>query len=198
MYVILLTLLILIVILTVILFIPIKLKISHNKNLEIQLKIFMLKITLYSNKKKKHSKNKSMGYSNNNYSENIFSKAKKQGITNSIKSVYNFFNTSRKLLKEILEKTEINDLTFIIKVGSENSFNTALVYGQASTLVYSSFGILYSLKCPQNYQVKVIPDFTENKNSFILNLEIEFKLIYLILSFLKYSKKLKTISKIKS
>ncbi len=196
MYAILFTLLILIIFLTVILFIPIKLKISQHKNLKIQIKIFMLKITLYSNEKKKNIENNSMNLSNNSNSESIFSKVKKQGIINSIKAVYNFFSVSGKLLKDILEKTEINDLTFILKVGNENSFNTALAYGQASALVYSSFGILYSLKRPQNYQVKVIPDFTESKNSFILNLEIKFKLIYLILSFLKYSKKLKTISKI--
>lgn len=197
MYAILLTLLILIIFLIIILFIPLDLEINHNKNLEIKLKVFILKITLYSNKKKKNTKNKSIVRSNNSDYKNIFSKVKKQGIINSIKAIYNFLSTSGKLVKDILKKTEINDFTFILKIGGENSFNTALTYGQASALVYSSFGILYSLKRPKNYQVKVMPDFTGNKNSFVLNLEIKFKLIYLISSLLKYSEKLKTISKIK-
>ena len=112
--------------------------------------------------------------------------AESKSLIDRIHYFLNLMKASKELVLNILNKIEIEDLTFKLKVGGSDPFETATHYGQASGAVYSAFSAICCSKKPINYEVNVSPDFISEKSSLVMNLDIKLRPIYMIYFLFKY------------
>ena len=168
--------------LTLLLLVPFHLIINYDGKLGIFMKIFGIKFSIKGkskNKAKKKKPKEEKKISNQKSAEN-------KSLIDRIHYFLNLMKASKELVLNILNKIEIEDLTFKLKVGGSDPFETATHYGQASGAVYTAFSAICCSKKPINYEVNVSPDFISEKSSLVMNLDIKLRPIYMIYFLFKY------------
>lgn len=168
--------------LTLLLLVPFHLIINYDGKLGIFMKIFGIKFSIKGKSKNKAKKKKPKEKKKISNQKSAESKS----LIDRIHYFLNLMKASKELVLNILNKIEIEDLTFKLKVGGSDPFETATHYGQASGAVYSAFSAICCSKKPINYEVNVSPDFMSEKSSLVMNLDIKLRPIYMIYFLFKY------------
>lgn len=168
--------------LILLLLVPVHLIINYGEKLGIFMRVFGIKFSLKSPSKNKAKKKKPKEKKKISIEKNTENKS----LIDRIDYFLNLIKASKELISNILSKIEIQDLTFKLKVGGSDAFETATRYGQASGAVYSAFSAICCKKKPLNYEVNVSPDFMSQKSSLLMNLDIKLRPIYMIYFLIKY------------
>lgn len=193
-YILLFTLIALISLLILLLFVPINIVIEYDKHLDIKLKILFFKFNLYgSNMTKKTQINKSISNSQNISFRKSISKIKKIGIIKFLNLIVEAIKVSGTIISEILQKIDFNDTVFNLEIGSNDACSTAISYGQASIAMTIIYEYLVSLNILKSYQISVNPNFLSEKISCKLKLDVSFKIIHMILVFIRNQKELSNL-----
>lgn len=179
-------------------FLPIRLTIEYDKNLKLYVKILFFKFSFDFSENKQKSvnntniKNKNDSIRNKNLNS-VLDTIKKKGYINSLKLIINILKTSGNLSLEILKKINVNDLTFFLKLGGNDAASIAIKYGQACSVIYSLFGYIISIKSPEIYNVKVIPDF-DSKSTFLYSkITVTITILYFLQKGIKYINRIKNL-----
>lgn len=175
--------------LILLLLLPVHLIVNYNEKLEIFVKFFGIKFSVKNksgNKKRTKKQDKGKKISNEK-------PAKNESLLDRIYLFLNFIKASKDFVLNVLSRTEIENLTFKLKVGGSDACETATRYGQASSTVYSAFSAICRSKKPLNYEVGVSPDFMSEKSSLMMNLDVKSQPFYIIYFLIKYVKALKNL-----
>lgn len=186
--------LILIILIFLILLLPIKITtICEHGKWKIDLKILFLSIDLsrisqVGNDELKKKAVKKNGSYRKNFEVNF------EGID----SVYDFFcllkmimKTAKKIFILAIKKLNVEDLTFKIAIGSENSAETAINYGRISSVVYPVAAWLVDLNKPKSYSISVSPNFLSAKTNFFFKLCAKTRIWNLLILVIEILKNLK-------
>jgi len=195
----LLTLIVLIIlaamILILIFFLPVNLIFEYDKFLIIKLKLFFFTFTLYKQSEgKKESDTEEEKKTDSSAPHNIVKNVQKRGLLSTLNLVIASLKSAGRIVKEVLENVQINNLSFLLKVGGKDASSAALSYGKACSTVYTLLGYISSIKPIETYDVSVQPEFTSEKVRLKFKLDIMIKIFYLLKVSFKYLKKLKNIS----
>lgn len=169
------------------LFAPISLIINYDSGLEVKIKILGIKLKVFGKNIKAKTAEKNPNPSKQG--------KKEKDLNENLQTALQALKSSKDALTEIFKKITIKDLVFRLKVADKDASKTAISYGQASGIVYSIFSLINSIKPATEYDVLVLPDFLSEKSSVFLNFEISLKLFSLLLSTVKYAKKISEILK---
>lgn len=99
--------------------------------------------------------------------------------------------TAKKIVILAIKKLTVENLTFKIAVGSENSAEVAINYGRISSVVYPIAVWLIDLNEPKNYSVSVSPDFLSSEINFRLKLCVKTKIWNLLILVIEILRNLK-------
>lgn len=165
--------LVLIILIFLILLLPIKVTTVHERGKwKIKLKILFFSIDLsrisqIGNDELQKKTIKKSGSYHKNFEVNF------EGVDN----ICDFFcllgmiiKTAKKIVILAIKKLTVENLTFKIAVGSENSAETAINYGRISSVVYPVAAWLVDLNEPKSYSISVSPDFLSSEINFRLKL----------------------------
>lgn len=187
---------VLICLLIFILLFPMNIIIEHEKNLNIRLRILFFKFNLYGSnivKTKKYQINESMiDRQNINFGEPI-DKVKKIGIINFLNLIVEAIKISGKIISEMLQEVDFNDVTFNLEIGSDDACLTAISYGQASIALTLIYEYLISLKILKSYQISVKPNFLSEKISCKLKLDVSLRIFNIILVLIRNRKEISNL-----
>ncbi len=185
-----------VVIILLLFFLPIRLTIEYDKSLKLNVKILFFKFSFDFSDDKYDSENYKP-IKNNNHSgkslNSVLNTIKKKGLINSLKLILGILKTSGDLSLEIFKKINVNNLTFLLKLGGKDAASVAIKYGQACFLIYSLFGYLISLKSPEVYKLKVVPDFESESTYLYSKITLTITMLNLFQSGIKYINRIKNL-----
>ncbi|MBQ3092920.1 MAG: DUF2953 domain-containing protein [Clostridia bacterium] len=175
MYKIMLILIILFVSFALIFFLlPVNLILKYDKKIECILRFGFLKINLnkFENKLKI-----------NDNSNNTQKKIKKSKIN--IKKSLKLAKLFKNIFVQIIRKIKIKELNFVLNIGQEDAYYTAVRYGQACAVVYPLFRFIILKKKIKKYKISVNPNFNIFKTKFCFKINLRSNLLSMIVIILK-------------
>ncbi len=154
--------------------------IEYYEEFILYIKIFGIKFKVFPNpktikiKKNNNKENKIKVKSNNKL------KSKYNGFNGFISMVKDIYKIGFKSIRIIFQKIEIQSLRLNVSLVGDDSAHTALLYGQACSLIYPLISILVSNKDCSDLIVDIHPDFTGSKNNVRFHLHLYSRLFDII------------------
>lgn len=153
---------------------PMDLIFKYDKTIECILKFGFLKINLnkFENKLKI-----------NNSSSKTQKKIKKSKIN--IKKSLKLAKLFKNIFVQIIRKIKIKELNFVLNIGQEDAYYTAVRYGQANSVIYPFFRFIISKKNIKKYKILVNPNFNTFKTELYFKINLRANFLSMIVIILK-------------
>lgn len=116
--------------------------------------------------------------------ENLKKKHKKKSFSDIIDTLIDVLDLVKAIFKEFLRYAKLKVSFLDLKIATEDAANTALLYGAASTAVYTAMEFLDSfITLKKSYKkIAVYPDFAGTETKVSLKIIISIKPIHVLLA----------------
>lgn len=153
---------------------PMDLIFKYDKKIECILKFGFLKINLNKFESK---------LTNEKKSSKTEKKIKKSKIN--IKKNLKLAKLFKNIFMQIIKKIKIKELNLVLNIGQEDAYNTAIKYGQASSIIYPFFRFIISKKEIKKYKISINPNFNTFETEFCFKINLRSNFLSMIIIILK-------------
>ncbi len=128
---------------------------------------------------------------------------KQKGLSGFLNIIKEFASIAVGAAKKLFSHMIVDSLSTNIAVANGDAAETAILYGNVCSIVYTSMGILiHNLKC-KDYHIHIVPDFQSSESRIQFRFQAHIKLCFLVTAglaafyrFIKAMKLLKTPAKV--
>ena len=157
--------------------IPLSFTLRAEEKVDFNLSLFRVKIKQVKKKEKEKAKPQKPDILK--LSKLIFSE--RQGIFDSVKYLF--------------KKAVIKNFKLHVKVGSEDAAETALLYGGVCAVLYPAVAFLETVMTVKKDDIKINPDFENNRSYFFLSADITVRVFHLLKFAIKVLPTIKKLTK---